>query len=170
MEQDFLKRCTFARASVADAEKIDALYHAVKKSGRENGTTDWDDDYPNRDFIEEDIKNGFSFVLRFEDEVLAAVSILPEDDLDDCPIQWTPKKACVLARLCVKPALQGRHVGEYVMRLVSAEAKLQGYEATRHLAAVANPASIRLYERMGYKKLGTTHLYDTDFYAYEMIF
>ncbi len=170
MEQDFLKRCTFARASVADAEKIDALYHAVKKSGRENGTTDWDDDYPNRDFIEEDIKNGFSFVLRFEGEVLAAVSILPEDDLDDCPIQWTPKKACVLARLCVKPALQGRHVGEYVMRLVSAEAKHQGYEATRHLAAVANPASIRLYERMGYKKLGTAHLYDTDFYAYEMIF
>lgn len=169
MEEDFLKRCIFSRASHADVEKIDALYHAVKKLGRENGTTDWDDDYPNRDFIEDDIKNGFSFVLRNDDEVLAAVSLLPEDDLDECSIQWTPKKACVLARLCVKPALQGRHLGECVMRLVSDEAKRQGYEATRHLAAVANPASIRLYERMGYKRLGTVHLYDTEFYAYEMI-
>ena len=170
MEQNFLERCAFTRATQAHADKIDALYHAVKKIGRENGTTDWDDDYPNRDFIDEDIENGFSFVLCLEGEVLAAVSMLPEDDLDDCCIEWTPKKACVLAQLCVKPALQGMHVGEYVMHLVSEEAKRMGYEATRHLAAAANPASLRLYERMGYKMLGSVHLYDTDFYAYERIF
>lgn len=169
MEQGFLSDCVFERALQQDADEIEAIYRAVKEFGRQNGSTDWDDDYPNRAIIDEDIENRAAFVLRLDGEILAAVSMLPEDDLDDCGIPWTPKRACVLARLCVKPNLQGRHVGEHVMRLVSEQAKREGYEATRHLASVTNPASLRLYERMGYAKLGQVHMYDTDFFAYERV-
>ncbi len=165
----FFEDCIFSRAARSDADEIEALYIAVKKHGRGNGTTDWDDDYPNRAFIDGDIANGALYTLRYNGELLAAVSMLEEDDLDECGIKWTQKKSCVLARLCVKPQYQGRHMGEYMMRLISEEAKEEGYLATRHLASLTNPASLRLYDRMGYMKLGKVHMYDTDFYAYEKL-
>jgi ribosomal protein S18 acetylase RimI-like enzyme len=163
--EDFL----FLRAVRSDADEIEMLYNAAKACGRENGTTDWDDDYPNRAFIDEDITNGALYTLRFNGELIATVSMLKDDDLEECDVVWTQNKACVLSRLCVKPQYQKRHVGEHVMHLITDQAKKEGYLATHHLAAVANPASLRLYDRMGYNKLGKVHMYDTDFYAYEKL-
>lgn len=168
MEHGFLKDSAFERAVCADADAIEALFNAVKAHGRECGGTDWSDEYPTRAFIDEDIENGAAFVLRHGGEVIAAVSVLAEDDLDECGVAWTQKRSCVIARLCVEPKLQGQHIGEHMMRLISSEARREGYEATRHLASANNPASLRLYDRMGYKRLGTVRMYDIDFYAYEM--
>ncbi|MCE5234475.1 MAG: GNAT family N-acetyltransferase [Clostridiaceae bacterium] len=169
MEHGFLKDFTFERAHRADADAIEALYCAVKAHGRESGGTDWNDEYPTRAFIDDDIENGAAFVLRHGGGIVAAVSMLEEDDLDDCGVAWTQKRSCVIARLCVEPKLQGKHIGEHMMRLLSLEARREGYEATRHLASAANPKSLRLYDRMGYKRLGMVRLYDIDFYAYEML-
>jgi GNAT superfamily N-acetyltransferase len=165
----FFEETLFSRADKTDADEVEMLYNAVRSGGRENGTTDWDDDYPDRSFIDKDIANGALYTLRFKGELIAVVSLLQEDDLDDCDVAWTKVKSCVLSRLCVKPKYQKQRVGEHVMYRITDEAKKEGYLATRHLAALANPASLRLYDRMGYSKLGKVHLYDTDFYAYEML-
>jgi len=165
----FFEETVFSRAEGSDADEIEMLYNAVKVCGRENGTTEWDDDYPSRAFIDEDIANGALYTLRFNGELIATVTMLKDDDLDECDVAWIQNKACVLSRLCVKPEYQKRHVGEHVMHLITAEAKKEGYLATRHLAALANLASLRLYDRMGYNRLGKVHMYDTDFYAYEKL-
>lgn len=165
----FFEETVFSRADKTDANEVEMLYNAVRLCGRENGTTDWDDDYPDRSFIDEDIANSALYMLRFNGELIAAVTMLKEDDLEECDVAWTQVKSCVLSRLCVKPQYQKQHVGEYMMRLITDQAKKEGYLATRHLAALANPASLRLYDRMGYRKIGKVYMYDTDFYAYEKL-
>ena len=159
----------FRKATPDDEKTISALYEAVKTKGREDGTSDWDDDYPNEAILREDLENGRLFVMSERDETIAAISIFEDDEPDVQSLDWAHVKACFLVRLCVSPKHQGRGFGEIMMRETSAYAKSRGFEATHHLAAVSNVAANRLYRRMGYRDLGMIHLYDTDFIAYEML-
>jgi len=160
---------TFERARPGDGEAVERLFEAAKRAGRLNGTTDWDDTYPNREFIDGDIARGELWVLREDGELLASISLMREDFEDELDAGWTDVNSCILARLCVDPALQGRGVGAEMMRLVTEEAARQGYRATRHLASVKNPTALRLYRKLGYRELRQVYFADTDFIAFEML-
>ncbi len=143
------------------------MFDAVKAKGKVDGSSDWDEDYPNKDIIEDDIKNKNLYVLEDRDKVIASISVLDEEPAELNVIDWEDGKACFLVRLCVAPECQGKGIGEEMMKNISGIAKKKGYKATHHLAAEANKAANRLYQRMGYKDLGKIHVYDTDFIAYE---
>lgn len=160
---------TFERARPLDADTIEAIFEEAKRIGRTNGTTDWDETYPTREDIDGDIARGELWTLREDGRILAAIALLREDFENGLDVAWTDVPSGILARLCVDPKLQGRGVGAEMMRLVSQEAVRQGYRATRHLAAAANPAALRLYRKLGYRELGRVRYYDTDFIAFEML-
>jgi ribosomal protein S18 acetylase RimI-like enzyme len=160
---------TFERARPSDAESILRLFEEAKRVGRQNGTTDWDETYPNREFIDEDIKNGALWALYEDGKIVATISLLKEDFEDTLDAGWTDANSCILARLCVDTALQSRGVGAEMMRLVTEEAARQGYSATRHLASANNPAALRLYRKLGYRELKHVFFVDTDFIAFEML-
>ncbi len=159
----------FRKALLEEENAIFSLYEAVKAKGREDGTSDWDEDYPNKDILREDLENGRLFVLIGHDEILATISIFEEDEPDTQSLDWVNVKACFLVRLCVSPEHQGKGIGEKMMGNISAYARSRGFKATHHLAAKVNTAANRLYKRMGYRELGMVHLYDTDFIAYEKL-
>jgi ribosomal protein S18 acetylase RimI-like enzyme len=160
---------TFERARAEDADFVERMYEEAKRAGRLNGTTDWDETYPTREHIDGDIARGELWALREDGRILAVIAILGEDFDEEMDVAWTEVSNCVLARLCVDPALQGRGVGAEMMRLVTLEAARQGYRATRHLASVFNPAALHLYRKLGYRELGPVHCYDTDFIAFERL-
>lgn len=166
---------TFRLAEAGEADEIFALYTEAARAGRENGTSHWNDDYPNREILADDLERGNLFVLEDDGRIIATVTMESVDEAEADgepavpPPSWTDCRACELSRLCVSPALQGRHIGERVMRLVSAQARREGYESTRHFASVVNPAARRLYERMGYRFAGESSIYGGLYRAYEML-
>jgi len=160
---------TFERAAPADAEAVWALFQEAKRTGRENGTTDWDDGYPTREIVEEDIACGALWALREDGRLIAAISLIREDFEDDLDVGWTDAPSCILARLCVDPALQGRGIGADMMLRITREARRQGFRATRHLAALKNPAALHLYRKLGYRELGRVVCFDIDFVAFERL-
>ncbi|HET7838378.1 MAG TPA: GNAT family N-acetyltransferase [Rectinemataceae bacterium] len=155
-------------AGAGDAEAIHALYEAAKEWGRQGGSSDWDESYPNREILMEDLEQGRIYVHEEGARIVAAISLLKDWRIDIAPHAWEEEDACSLARLCVHPELQGRGLGESMMRMISERAKAMGFKATHHLASKSNPAANRLYERMGYLRKGELALYDTDFIAYEL--
>ncbi len=160
---------TFRKASAEDADDILALYKSVAAKGRADGTSDWDDEYPNGEILDEDLAGGSLFVLAENGEIIAAVSILEEELEELRNLPWTNARACFLARLCVSPLYQGKGLGEWMMRRIGDYARDRGFAATRHIAAVVNIAANRLYARMGYRNLGPIYAFGTDFLAYEML-
>lgn len=160
---------TFGKARPEDAEAIFALYRRAMVIGRQNGSSDWDESYPTREYLEEDLALERLFVLRDGEMLVGAVTLLETDDLDAEPLGWRDLRSCAPVRLCVAPEQQGRHLGELLMRRIMHYAKEQGYESMRLLAAVANPAANRLYTRMGFTYRGAVRLYETDFNAYELV-
>lgn len=151
----------------ADMQALPEIW-AVYQEQIGHGTTDWDETYPTKEIIQDDIAQGQLYVYRQNGRVVAAVAILDCDDLDelDC---WTPAPSGVLSRLCVALDQQGRHLGEQVVLAALEVMRGQGKQASRHLCSVENEAPMRLYRRMGFDECGTCFLYDTHFVCFERL-
>ena len=159
----------FERARPGDAEAIERMFEAAKCIGRTNGTSIWDERYPNREFIDEDIARGELWTLTEDGVLLAAITLMEEDLENGLDAGWTDATSCVLARLCVDPTRQSRGIGAEVMRRVTEEAARQGYRATRLLASVDNHAALRLYRKLGYRELRQVRFFGGDYIAFEWL-
>ncbi len=159
----------FRKALAAEAPLILALYRSATEKGKGDGSSNWDDEYPSAGMLQEDLLKGRLFVLEEEGQIVAAITMEDGEEAETGALPWTMARSCLLMRLCVSPLRQGQGLGERMMRLISEEAKVRGFEASRHLAATENLAANRLYKRMGYSRLGTCTLFGTEFVAYERI-
>jgi len=160
----------FSKARSDQADAIFSLYREVVAEGQKHGASHWSEDYPTRVFLDEDIELQRIFVLEEGNTLIAAVSLLETDDLDDEPVGWQDVKSCVPVRLCVSPKYQGQRIGEYMMNCLIEYVKPLGYQSMRLLAAENSIAANRLYTRMGFVCLGVVQLYGMSFNAYELVF
>lgn len=159
----------FRPATEADLDAVAALYRVCAANAHTHGNDDWaPDEYPNRQFAQEDLAQNGLFVLEKDGEIISAVSLLPHGDLDglDC---WTVEPAACPTRLCVRPDLQGRHIAQITVEHVLEEARRRGCKATRHLSLCTNVASDKLYRRMGFIQRGTVEMYEFPHYCFEYI-
>jgi len=161
---------SFRKAQPDQADAIFSLYREVVAEGKKTGASHWSEDYPTRAFLDEDIELQRMFVLEDGNTLIAAVSLLETDDLDDEPVGWQDVRSCVPVRLCVSPEYQGQRIGEHIMNCLIDYAKSQGYKSMRLLAAENSIAANCLYTRMGFVCLGVIQLYDRSFNAYEFVF
>jgi GNAT superfamily N-acetyltransferase len=159
----------FERARPEDAEAIERLFGEAGRASRMNGATVWDEGYPNREIIDEDIARGELWALTEGGVLIAVVSLLEEDFENGVDAGWTRAPSCILSRLCVHPARQGQGIAAEMMRRATWEAARQGYRATRHLTSVDNPAALRLYRRLGYRELRRVRLFGSDYIAFERL-
>ncbi|MGC9396267.1 MAG: GNAT family N-acetyltransferase [Anaerolineae bacterium] len=168
------RRYVFKKARREQADALFSLYREVIDAGRRNGTTHWSDDYPTREFLDEDIALQRIFVLEEvtidNAAIVASVVLLETDDLDEEPLDWQTLRSCAPVRLCVAPQYQGRGIGRLVMQYLIAHAKEQGYQSMRLLAEVNGVAANHLYQRLGFTRLGAVALYGKTFNAYELVF
>lgn len=160
----------FSKARSDQADAIFSLYREVVAEGQKHGASHWSEDYPTRVFLDEDIELQRIFVLEEGNTLIAAVSLLETDDLDDEPVGWQDVKSCVPVRLCVSPKYQGQRIGEHMMNCLIDYVKPLGYQSMRLLAAENSIAANRLYTRMGFVCLGVVQLYGMGFNAYELVF
>lgn len=162
---DITKDCVLRAAQITDREDILKLYRLAADSPM----TGWDESYPGDAFIDGDIASDSLFVLMHNNAPVAAITMNGGEGLEQ-PELWSPARYCVPARLCVRPDLQGRGLGRYMITQMLAWAKEQDFEAVRLLSMPDNAITCRLYESMGFRNVGTIHLYELDFYGFEKLF
>ena len=159
----------FRNATYADKVSIMNLYDETRRVGKISGSCDWNDDYPNEQILDIDYQEQGIFVLEDNNLIIAAVSLLKTDDLDNEPVGWINKKSCVLARLCVSSEYQHKGIGKKVMQEVIHYARERGYESLRLLASIHNLPANKLYQRLKFINKGKVHLYNHEYAAYEYI-
>ena len=163
-----LGEVVFREATASDLDGVEALYRSCTAFSATHGNDSWSEEYPNREFAEEDLANHGLFVLEHGGEIIGAISLVPEDDWDALPV-WTGERSCNLSRLGIKPQLQKLHLAERMMEEVSHVAKARGFCSTRHGSLISNMASNRLYERMGYHNRGKASMYGHEYWCFERI-
>lgn len=159
----------FSCAKRADFPELMALYRAGTKWMDEQGIFQWDDIYPDRRVISEDISRGMMEVGRIGERIAVAFS------LEFCrkggyeAAAWRYDEPCfaVLHRLCVHPDFQGRGVARETMDHIESIVLSRGVHAVRLDAFSQNRSALRLYEARGYQKAGEIDYRKGLFYLYE---
>jgi len=153
----------FRPASENELDTVLSLYRSVV--GREYCT--WDEEYPNRETAEADFQAGGLFVLEEEGEIIGAISVVPENELDGLGFWHFRKNAAEFARVVIAPAGQGRGLAGKLVEGVERALKEGGKESVHILAAKKNLQAFQTYKKAGYEVRGECRMYDIDFFACE---
>jgi len=138
-----------------DLPQIETLYQEIVVALHHEGIDQWDEIYPSRAVIEEDLIRREMFVF-FCEQPLAAMTLSTYQDKEYLNVNWTYRqgRVLVLHRLCVSPAYWGQGIAGLMMDFAERWGMVQGFSALRLDAFTANPRSLGLYHGRGYRLAG----------------
>jgi ribosomal protein S18 acetylase RimI-like enzyme len=138
---------------VADVVRILSLCTAQMRA---QGIQQWDEIYPNLQVVEEDVRTRSLFVLRQQENCIAAICLneFQPEEYRDVPWRCAQGRALVIHRLCVHPDWQAHGLARQLMDFAENHARVNGYACIRLDAYTGNPRAIRLYEKRGYERVG----------------
>ena len=151
-------------ATEDDREQLLKLYK--EQHGRE--FCPWNENYPSNETIDFDLSRDALFVMKENDEIIAAISIDEDDDVDrlEC---WDRNifPGGELARVAVKPSMQGRGIAQKMMAYGMKALKERGYKSVHFLVNKHNVKAIRSYAHFGFNVVGECFMFEQDFFCYE---
>lgn len=158
-------------------EDLDEICALCTKVAKLTPNSYWDDEYPNREILSDDIGCKSLYKILHEGKIISIMQIRPwADQLANEPEMaagsWDAsiQNPCGLGRFCVTPDLQGQGLGRRVMTASLEKARSMGYDGAFFQAVKPNSTAIHLYDSMGFHRTGEQHAYGLDFVMFEMKF
>ena len=153
----------FRKAKKNEAEAVLDLYKSVISMP----FCTWDESYPGEEEIKKDLSAGTLYVLEEKQELIGAVSIVPENELNDLDC-WTVKEnAREFARVVIRLDHQRKGLSVQLIEGIIKELQKQNAAAIHIAAAKENIPAQKLYQRMGFTFCGEAELYGHNFYLCE---
>lgn len=156
--------------------KIDELgivMELIKESVQDmqaRGLDQWDEIYPNTEVISNDIFEGNLYV--YAKEKIAGIIVLNEhQDKEYQEVNWIlpNERPMVIHRLCIHPNYQSKGIARAMVSFAEEFAKSQQYLSIRLDTFSENDKACRLYEKLGYKNVGTVTFRKGLFFCFEKI-
>jgi ribosomal protein S18 acetylase RimI-like enzyme len=174
-EHYFLKRC-----EISDVDRISQFYQYVCENTKNmERFGKWIYGlHPTKKQIECYIKSGFMHSFEESGEILGAVAITPFQGIEyqntDWQIACHNNKVSVVHLLAVSPNHQGCGIARKIMCNVIELAKNNHSKAIRLDALSCNTPAHRLYQLIGFRKIGVCNWYvdnvgDAEFYLFELL-
>ena len=162
------------KATLKDLDAIKALTEACAKAMQEKGIFQWNEHYPSRERLAQDIQKEELFLLEEQEEILGIIVLTPEIDEEYIPIKWlTPGgNNLYVHRLATHPSVWGTGYGQKLMGFAENLAAEQNYQSVRLDTFSQNQRNQKFYESRGYKRLGNIYFpkqSDHPFYCYEKV-
>lgn len=148
----------FSKAGMGEAEEIFALLRRARADLDAHGIFQWDDYYPSRENVCEDIKAGCLYTYRASGMLSAVFTYNRECDTEEYKnAVWTDPAApfMVIHRLCVEPGLQGHGIGTAVLEYIIGTLTPPGTGYIRLDTFAKNPHAIELYGKFGFSVVGS---------------
>ena len=140
------------------------------------GIHQWDEIYPDKAILEEDIAKNQMYIGKIDNEIAVCFVLSEECDEEykNGKWQYPDAKFNVIHRLCVNPKFQNKGIATQTMIYIvcvnpkfqnkgiatqtmiyiEKTSKAQGYEVIRLDCFTKNPYSQKLYEKAGYSVVG----------------
>lgn len=160
------KEFIFEIANLNDLDDICNLYKKVIKTT----FTTWDENYPSKNLLIDDILNKNLYVLKHKKTIIA-VSFLgtKEENKENWEIDL--KRPMGVARICVDPNLQGKGVGSFFMECLINKSKKLGADGMHFHVEITNIAAQKMYQKCGFINCGLGQSnYGFSFYKFEQKF
>ena len=152
-------------AEINDLKYVNDLYISV----RNTPFCVWNEYYPTNEEIECDYTAKTLYITKEDDSILGAVSVNPENEMNDLNCFTKVFKTCEIARVVVNPIYQNKKIGQFMINELIKELNKKGYNSIRLAVEVNHIPAIKLYEKCGFKKVGTHFMYEHHYYLYELL-
>jgi ribosomal protein S18 acetylase RimI-like enzyme len=162
---------TFKKATLEDLNEVyQVIQNAIIEMKRDN-IPQWDDQYPNRDILKEDIEKEQLYIVTLNSSIITVYVLNEEYDEQYRNGNWSSDKLSfrIIHRLCVNPNYQNMGLGGKVLNHIEQELKDNGIQSVRLDVFSKNPFALRLYEKLGYQKVGEAYWRKGTFHLMEKI-
>jgi GNAT superfamily N-acetyltransferase len=142
-------------ATFADIAAVMALVGRVVPLMIEAGNLQWDANYPNEAVFGADVATGQLWLAEIEGQVAGIAAITMDQAPEYAEVGWDlSEQAIVVHRLAVDPAFRGKGVAEALMIQAQTVAESRGIAVLRVDTNTMNPATQRLFPKLGYTLAG----------------
>jgi GNAT superfamily N-acetyltransferase len=159
------------RMELKNLEEVVKIYKDVVENMIVNNIFQWDEIYPNENILKEDIVKGQMFAGMLNNEIVTIFVLNKEFDNEYLKAQWEYKNDdfIILHRICVKANSQNKGIGTKTMEMIEEKMKSEGIKSIRLDTFSKNPYSLKMYNKLGYKKVGEANWRKGLFYIFEKI-
>lgn len=157
------------KADLKDLNIIINIFEIGIKSMCDSGIYQWDDVYPTNAVIKEDILKKEMYVGIKDNIIVSAFTVNNECDEQYKNGMWkySSESYLVIHRLCVNPGYQNQKIARNTMIEIEEVLKKRGVESIRLDAFSLNPYALKLYEKLGYERVGEANWRKGLFYLFE---
>ncbi len=152
----------FRKTEEEDKEQVISLWRDAQAYFREQGIDQWQDGYPDRERLDQDVANKASYVLEEEGRVLATAYISVETEPDYCKIyegKWFTKGPYgVIHRIAVTPFAKGKGLAGRLVAEAARSCREQGAVSLRVDTHQDNRPMRRMLEKNGFLYCGIIYL------------
>lgn len=165
------EQLVFHKGNKKDIQEIYEVFAKGVEAMIDAGIYQWDEIYPNREDIEDDLEKEELFVGTSGNEIAVVYVLNKECDEQYGNGKWSllTEDYRVIHRLCVHPKFQNRGFGGETLRHIEENLKQQGVKAIRLDAFTQNPYALKLYASSGYNIVGEAAWRKGKFYLMEKI-
>lgn len=153
------------KAEEKEAAEILTLYRSVTGSP----FCVWNEFYPGEEEITADLGAGTLFDLDRDGEIIGAVSIVPENEMDDFDCWEVRENAREFARVVIHPAYQGKGLSANLIEGITERLREYSCSAVHISVAVQNIPAQKLYAGQGFAIRGEDEMYGNSYFLCEKI-
>ena len=155
----------FRKTTINDIENVMKIINEAQEYFKRNGIEQWQDGYPNSDTIYNDIKNNSSYVLEYENEIVATAMLSFEEDKTYKNIyegKWISDMGeyAVIHRIAVSEKIKGNGIASNIIKLVEELCKKNKVNSIKIDTHKDNISMQRLLEKNGFQYCGIIFLED----------
>ncbi|HET8752803.1 MAG TPA: GNAT family N-acetyltransferase [Salinimicrobium sp.] len=161
-------------ATIYDLDEIKELTEKCAEAMQQKGIFQWNEHYPSRERLENDILRQELYVVEDQNGILGIVVLTTEMDEEYIPVKWlTPNhQNLYIHRLASHPGHWGEGIGQKLMNFAESFASENHFISVRLDNISQNKRNQRFYEKRGYIKLENIFFpkqSEFPFYCYEKI-
>ena len=146
----------YSKANLNQIEEVFSVFSAAVINMEKQGIHQWDDIYPDKATIADDITRNLMYIGKKEGKIAVCFVLSEECDEEYKNGKWQRPDArfCVIHRLCVSPDFQNQGIAAETLKYIEKLCKSQGYDSIRLDCFTENPYSRKLYDKAGYSVVG----------------
>lgn len=151
------KNLEFRKAQFSDLDEVFDMFTAAIAEMERNGIHQWDELYPDRQILAEDIEKNELIIGLFDGKIACAYVVNSEcdEEYENGAWKYPDSSFGVIHRLCVSPEFQNRGLGAKTVIHIETQLRKENIETVRLDAFTLNPYALKLYDRLGYATVGT---------------
>lgn len=148
------------RANIADLNNIIVMYNSCVAGMIKNGIDQWDNSYPNKEIILQDLECETYYVVEKNNNIIGGFNIDQNQDPTYLAMNWkdNTNSFLVVHRLGIKQEYWGNGIGKKLMLFAEKVVKTRNLSSIRLDTYSGNQKAMVFYKKLGYTELGTIHL------------